>query len=185
MDIDIDFYDRSKALDIFKHSIASRYENKELKPHNTGVYVTDIPHDLRDNVSTIDYITASERGYFKIDFLNVSVYEYVKSEEHLVQLLEKEPIWELLESDEFCDQLFQLNGYGGLMKQLKPTTIDQLAASIAMIRPGKRYLIGKDWTTIMGEVWTMNNIDGYAYKKSHAYGYAAAIIVNMNLLCEL
>jgi hypothetical protein len=59
-----------------------------------------------------------------------------------------------------------------------------LAAVLAMIRPAKRYLIGKDWTTIMTEVWTKPENDEYYFKKAHAIAYAAAIVVQMNLICE-
>jgi len=67
---------------------------------------------------------------------------------------------------------------------MKPKTIPQLAAVLAMIRPAKRYLIGKDWTTVMNEVWIKPEGDEYYFKKSHATAYAAAVIVQMNLICE-
>jgi DNA polymerase III alpha subunit len=67
---------------------------------------------------------------------------------------------------------------------MKPRTIDQLAAVLAMIRPAKRYLIGKDWTTVMTEIWTRPDNDEYYFKKSHAVAYAAAVVVQMNLICE-
>jgi hypothetical protein len=53
-----------------------------------------------------------------------------------------------------------------------------------MIRPAKRYLIGKPWTTIMKEVWTLPTTDEYYFKQSHATAYAVAIVVQMNLICE-
>jgi hypothetical protein len=53
-----------------------------------------------------------------------------------------------------------------------------------MIRPAKRHLIGKDWTTVMTEVWTKPETNDYYFKKSHATAYAAAIVVQMNLICE-
>jgi hypothetical protein len=53
-----------------------------------------------------------------------------------------------------------------------------------MIRPAKRYLIGKDWNTIMKEVWTKPETGDYFFKKAHAVSYAMAVIVHMNLLCE-
>lgn len=184
-DIDIDFPNRQAALKLFDHTIASRLEKGEFKPHNTGIYVTSIPNDVRTNLSTIDYKSAEERGYIKIDFLNVSLYDGVKSEEHLISLMNQEPIWELLEQDEFSNLLFHLNGYGGILRQMKPTNIDQLAAVLAMIRPAKRYLIGKEWTTVMKEIWIKPTTEeGYAFRKSHAYAYATAIIVQMNLICE-
>jgi hypothetical protein len=62
--------------------------------------------------------------------------------------------------------------------------VEQLSAVLAMIRPAKRYLIGKPWTTIMKEVWTKPENDEYFFKKSHATAYAVAIVAQMNLICE-
>jgi DNA polymerase III alpha subunit len=67
---------------------------------------------------------------------------------------------------------------------MKPTSVEQLAAVLAMIRPAKRYLIGKEWTTVMKEVWSKPENDEYFFKKSHATAYAVAITVQMNLICE-
>jgi DNA polymerase III alpha subunit len=67
---------------------------------------------------------------------------------------------------------------------MKPTSIEQLAAIIAMIRPAKRHLIGKSWNEVMSEVWTRPSNNEYYFKKSHATAYAAAIVVQMNLICE-
>jgi len=53
-----------------------------------------------------------------------------------------------------------------------------------MIRPGKRYLVGKSWQEIEQDVWVKPNDDTYFFKKSHSYGYAVAIIVQLNLICE-
>lgn len=180
-DIDIDFADRDKVLTKLHHRVAKLDTGKK---HNTGIYVTEIPHNPVDNLSTIDYKTAEERGYFKLDFLNVSIYKDVRNEAHLQELMEKEPIWELLQHDEFVDQLFHLNGHGAVLKQTCPTSVEQLAAVLAMIRPAKRHLIGKTWTEIMKEVWTKPENDEYYFKKAHAMSYAFAVVVHMNLICE-
>ena len=71
-----------------------------------------------------------------------------------------------------------------MIRKTRPTSVEQLAAVLAMIRPAKRYLIGKDWTTIMKEVWTKPENDDYFFKKSHATAYAVAVVVQMNLICE-
>ena len=184
MDVDIDFADRSIALKKFKHVIAGISDNSTFKKHNTGVYCTSIPYNPITGISTIDYKTAEDRGYFKIDFLNVSVYDGVKSKEHLTQLLETEPLWDLLLEDDFVNNLFHVNGHGSILRQMKPGSIEQLAAVLAMIRPAKRYLIGKDWMTVMNEVWMKPKNDEYYFKKAHAIAYAAAIVVQMNLICE-
>jgi hypothetical protein len=183
-DIDIDFSDRTRALELFDHTTASRIDNGQVKPHNTGIYVTSIPKDERNNLSTIEYKTAEDRGYFKIDFLNVGVYEGVRGEDHLTQLMETEPLWDLLLQDDFANLLFHLNGHGTVLRKTCPTSVEQLSAVLAMIRPAKRHLIGQDWTTIMKEVWTKPENDDYYFKKAHAVAYAMAIVVQMNLICE-
>lgn len=183
-DIDIDFANRDTALKLFEHTVASRDDHGEVKQHNTGIYVTAIPKDVRNNLSTIDYKTAEDRGYFKIDFLNVGIYEGVRDEAHLKQLMETEPLWDLLLDDNFNSLLFHVNGHGTLLRTTKPTSVEQLAAVLAMIRPAKRYLIGKEWTTVMTEVWTKPENDEYYFKKAHAVAYAMAVVVQMNLICE-
>jgi hypothetical protein len=183
-DIDIDFLDRSDALKIIKHVPAAIKENGTFKKHNTGVYCTSIPYNPLTGTASIEYKEAEARGYFKLDFLNVSMYKGVKNEEHLIELMNKEPLWDLLLQDEFVNLLFHLNGHGEVLRKTCPTSVEQLGAVLAMIRPAKRYLIGKDWTTIMNEVWIKPTTDEYYFKKAHAIAYAHAIVVHMNLICE-
>jgi DNA polymerase III alpha subunit len=183
-DIDIDFADRTLALTHFKHVAAGIDDNSTFKKHNTGVYCTSIPYNPLTGISTIDYKQAEERGYFKIDFLNVNVYNKVKDRKHLLELMNAEPLWSLLLEDDFTEKLFHVNGHGSILREMKPQSVEQLAAVLAMIRPAKRDLIGKDWTTIMSEVWTKPENDEYYFKKAHAIAYAHVIIVQMNLICE-
>jgi DNA polymerase III alpha subunit len=135
-------------------------------------------------LSTIDYKTAEDRGYFKIDFLNVSVYEKVKDRDHLKTLMETEPLWDLLLQDDFTDLLFHVNGHGSLLRQMKPTSIEELAMCLALIRPAKRHLVGRTWTEIGLEIWEKPTNGEYYFKKAHAVAYAHVIVVQMNLICE-
>lgn len=183
-DIDIDFADRTKALEIIKHVRASRLDHDKLVPHNTGIYVQPVPYDPVTNLSGIEYKSAENRGYMKLDFLNVGIYAAVCDEAHLVELMNTEPLWELLLEDDFTDQLFHVNGHGSILRKMKPRSIEELAAVLAIIRPAKRHLIGKDWTTVMLEVWTKPEGDEYFFKKSHAYSYACVVMVHMNIICE-
>jgi DNA polymerase III alpha subunit len=183
-DIDIDFVNRDEALKFFKTTSASRLEDTKLVKHNTGIYLHDVPVDAVSGLCSIPYDQAEDLGYFKIDFLNVHIYKGVRNEEHLIQLMNTEPLWDLLEQDDFVNLLFHVNGHGSILRQMKPKSVEQLAAILAMIRPAKRYLIGKDWTTVMTEVWTKPENDEYYFKKSHATAYAMAIVVQMNLICE-
>lgn len=183
-DVDIDFSDRSKILNLIPHTSASIRDNNNVKKHNTGVYFQNIPYDPFTDTANIDYKIAENRGYFKIDLLNVNVYKDIKNEDHLIDLMNKEPLWDLLEQTEFVDLLFHINGHSAILKQCKPRTIEQLAAVLAMIRPGKRYLIGESWDKIFQEVWTRPENDEYYFKKSHSIAYAMVIVVQMNLICE-
>ena len=183
-DIDIDFADRTAALEHFKYIAAAIKDNTVFKKHNTGIYCTSIPYNPITKTSNIDYKEAEDRGYFKIDFLNVGIYKDVKDEDHLTKLMETEPLWDLLEQDEFSNLLFHVNGHGDILRAMKPRNLEQLAAVLAMIRPAKRSLIGTDWTTVMQEVWTRPTNDEYYFKKAHAIAYAQAVVVQMNLICE-
>jgi DNA polymerase III alpha subunit len=184
MDIDIDFLDRDQALKLFEHVVASRIDGDKLVKHNTGIYFHEVPVNAETNLCAIPYDQAEDQGYFKIDFLNVGLYKGVRDIEHLESLLNQEPLWDLLEQDEFSNLLFHVNGHGSILREMKPQSIEQLAAVLAMIRPAKRHLIGKDWTTVMKEIWTKPSNEEYYFKKSHATAYAAAVVVQMNLICE-
>jgi hypothetical protein len=184
-DIDIDFFDRNRALDVLEHRVAMRDNKGTNVKHNTGVYFQEIPHDPFTNLATIDYETAEDRGYFKIDFLNVSLYDGVRDEEHLKRLLDREPLWDLLEHREIVEKLFHISDHYTLVRRLKPASIEQLAAVLAIIRPAKRYLEHSNWDEILREVWVKPSMgDLYFFKKSHAVAYACAIVVQLNLICE-
>ena len=184
-DIDIDFLNRDQALKLFDHTPASMIDNNQMIKHRTGVYLHEVPVDAVTGLCQIPYDKAEEEGFFKIDFLNVSIYQDIQDEQHLIKLMNTEPLWSLLEQKEFVDLLFHVSGHSSVLKTMKPKSIEQLAAVLAMIRPAKRYLIGKDWPTVLAEVWSKNDTDvGYAFRKSHSFSYAMVVIVHMNLICE-
>jgi DNA polymerase III alpha subunit len=183
-DIDIDFADRTKVLDIIEHIPAAIETNGTFKKHNTGVYCHSIPVNPLTGTASIEYKEAEDRGYFKIDFLNVSMYSGIKDEAHLIRLMETEPLWDLLEQDDFTNLLFHINGYGDLLRKQKPTSIADLAVCLALIRPGKRHLQEMTKSDIMDLIWEKPTNGEYHFKKAHAVAYAMAIVVQMNLICE-
>lgn len=183
-DIDIDVADRDIALKELQHIPASRYDGSELRKHNVGVYFHNVPVDPITGLASIDYTKADERGYFKIDILNLNVYKNVKNEEHLDKLVNTEPLWEMLENEDIVNQLFQMNGHYNIVNTMKPKTIMQLAMVLAMIRPAKSHLIGKSWDEVEKEIWVEPDNEKYFWKKSHAISYAMVVVVQMNLLVE-
>lgn len=185
MDIDIDIGNRDNLLKLIKHVPAAINRNGNWIKHNTGVYVTNIPVDPIINMSTVDYEVAEEFGYIKLDILNQSVYEQVKSNEHLDKLMSTEPMWEMLEYKEFVERVVHINNhYDTLKKMLEPVnSIPRLMMFLAIIRPAKRHLIGKSWKEVAETIWDKPTDDGYFFKRSHSAAYAHLVSVHMNLLC--
>lgn len=184
-DIDIDVTNRDVLLEKLKHIPASIIQDGVIKKHNTGVYFTDIPVHPFTNCANINYKEAEDRGYFKLDFLNVGVYDKVKNEKHLQELIDQEPDWKLLEHKEIVEQLFHIHNHFDIVNTLKPKSVEQLAAVLAIIRPAKRYLAKQNWNEIESNVWKKPTDGTYYFKKSHAVGYALAICVQMNVLSNV
>jgi hypothetical protein len=184
-DVDIDLGDRNKLLTVIKHIPASMRKVEPIRKHATGVHVTEAPYDPVNNMAAIDYKEAEERGYFKLDLLNVHVYEQVKSEEHLIKLM-CEPNWALLSDPIFVEKLIHLsNHYNSIKKMPEPiNSIPRLAMFLAVIRPSKKHLIGLSWKEIAKTVWEKGH-DGYVFKKSHSLAYSHLVVVHMNLLSEI
>ena len=184
-DIDIDFADREQVLALLNTTPASIIRNGKLSKHNTGVYVTNIPVDPFTGYASLDYEVAEDRGYMKLDFLNVNLYKQVKDEQHLIKLM-REPDWAKLYDPAICAQLIHINAhYETLLKMPEPVdTIPRLAMFLAVIRPAKRHLIGRTWKEVGESVWDKPSDDEYYFKKAHAISYSQLVVVNLNLLCE-
>ena len=54
-DIDIDVADRTRLLNLIKHTPAMINDNGRRKKHNTGVYFHEMPSDPFTGLSTIDH----------------------------------------------------------------------------------------------------------------------------------
>lgn len=185
-DVDIDVFGREDILKGIECIFARiDREGDKFERHPTGVYFQNIPRDPTTNVSTLDHRIAKDYGYFKIDFLNVNMYEHVQSEEHLLALRDKEPPWDFFEFEEITDQLFHLKGYSHLLKKFKPQSVEDVAMILAMIRPAKAYLQSADWNKVRAEIWDKNlDRTSYHFKRCHSLAYSLAVIVNLNLLIE-
>jgi hypothetical protein len=182
-DIDIDFADRNQLLELIQHTPARQLQQGQVRRHNSGVYVTDIPYDPVNQCAAIDYTAAEELGYFKIDLLNMSVYQLITGPEHYTTALAQEPNWSLLWTDpEWAKQLVHIGNYTDLLKEMRPDTIPRMAAFISIIRPGKAHLQRQPWNTVFETVWDGDDSKGYTFKKSHSLSYSALVALHMNLL---
>lgn len=184
-DIDIDFLDRSIALRALPHIPAMMLLHGKEVRHNTGVYFQNIPTNPLTNLASIPYTQADEMGYFKIDFINNTVYAGVRDGKHLDQLTAATPRWELLDDPEFVKMLVHIHSHFPIVNSIKPQSVDDLAVVLALIRPGKRHLLGLPRNEIDAEIWSPPEDGGYHFKRAHSYAYAVSIVVQMNLLVEL
>jgi hypothetical protein len=184
-DIDIDFADRENVINLLNVTPASILRDGKLVKHNTGVYATDIPVDPFTGQASLDYDAAEDRGYVKLDFLNVNLYKQVRDEDHLIELM-REPDWTKLYNPEICAKLMHVNGHYDLLLQMpEPVdTIARLAMFLAIIRPAKRHLAGKTWKEVAVTVWDKVEGEGYAFKRAHGIAYSQLVAVNLNLLDE-
>ena len=183
-DIDIDFGDRNQILSLLKHTPASIIRDEKLTKHNTGIYFTDIPVDPYTGQASLDYQLAEDRGYLKLDFLNVNLYQQVTNEEHLVQLMQQEPDWTKLYDPTFCEQLIHIGSHYNTLTKMPEVinSIPRMAMFLSVIRPAKRHLIGLSWAEVAKTVFEKPQDDGYYFKKAHAISYAHLVVVHMNLL---
>ena len=182
-DIDIDFANREQILSIINHIPARQIVQGQVRRHNSGIYVTDIPRDPVNNCAAIDYEQADQRGYFKIDFLNMGVYQLIKDLKHYKEMLDADPPWARLWQDTaWAGQLVHVGNYTELLKSMRPDSIPRMAAFISIIRPGKAHLQNKTWSDVFDSVWDGDDSRGYTFKKSHALSYAALVALHINLL---
>lgn len=185
MDIDIDLQTTFDPRLLMKQAIpASMVKNGDLVKHQCGHYFQAIPVDPVTNVAAIPYEQAEELGYFKIDFLHLSLLDGFNSKSEIRQLLQKQPNWELLQDETHVSKLFHLHRHADLLQRVKPQSVQELADCLALIRPGKKqlldqYLRNKD--KVRPVLYTKAE-NGYSFKRSHAISYALTIVLQLHLI---
>jgi len=184
-DIDIDLADREQLLQLIQVTPARQLHQGQVRRHNSGVYATDIPYDPVNACAAIDYEQAEQLGYFKIDLLNMSVYQLIAGPEHYQSMLAKEPPWERLWTDaKWAGQLVHVGNYTELLNAMRPDSIPRMAAFISIIRPGKAHLQHQSWTEVFESVWDGDDSRGFVFKKAHALGYSKLVALHMNLISQ-
>ena len=182
-DIDLDLADRDQMLKLIQTTPAMQRHQGQIRRHNSGVYVTDIPYDPVNACAAIDYEQAENLGYFKIDLLNMSVYQLIKSPAHYQEMLDQEPAWSRSWADtEWAKQLVHVGNYTTLLEIMRPDSIPRMAAFISIIRPGKAHLQNRPWAEVFESVWDGDDSKGFVFKKAHALGYSKLVALHMNLL---
>ena len=194
-DVDLDVSDRDKALTALrKYTQASQVNNDQvLVPHNTGIYFQQVPIDPITKLSAFPYKEAEEIGYFKVDLIPNHVYDLVESNEELDELLDAPVNWEWFQDKRFFEaearryQLTHLANYHHLCVMYPPQSVEDISCLLALIRPRKKYLVGRLWEEIQNKVWEKLDTEDdthYFFKKSHAVAFAVLVILHAQLIAR-
>ena len=184
MDVDIDFPTNFDPLKYFDTAVrASMIKNGELIKHPAGAYFQTMPVDPKTGLAAIPHKEAPEFGFFKIDFLHLSVLDWFGDKNQIRTLLKKEPDWTLLEDSDNVVKLFQISKHFDLVKKVHPTSVIELSDIIALIRPGKRRMLATYLRDPDGSRKELYNVVNKGdYKKSHATAYALTIVLQLHLI---
>jgi len=183
-DVDLDFADRNDILEKIRHIPARKLLMGKPEKHLSGVYVQPIPVDPAVGAATLHFKEADKRGYFKLDFLNVSVYQSITNEAHYQKLLTTTPPWERLADPKFVEQIIHIANFSKQIADCMPDTVPRMAMFLAAVRPSKKHLLGTEWKEMAKTIWEKVDDDEYAFKKSHAIAYATLVTLHMNLIAE-
>jgi hypothetical protein len=181
-DIDIDVRDRREALMGHGCVPASLAQDGDLRRHPTGIVCQRVPVDPFSGAAAFPSKGKSGDdllgglGYQKIDVIPNTAYAGVTSPQEIDSLIDGGFDFSLLEDRSLVERLHHVGGHADLVLEYRPQDLEELAALVSVIRPGKRHLRGLPMDEVLAQAWTRDG-DGYAFKKSHAMAYAMMIMV--------
>lgn len=185
MDVDIDTAPDFKPERYFPRWLrAAVVKDGKVTPHPVGVYPQAMARDPFTELAAIPYEEAEDLGYLKVDFLHLNVYSNFKSRQEIEELLKQEPDWTLLQVPSTWDKLFQLAKHGDLLQKVKPRCVEELADCMALIRPGKKGLLGlylKEREACRRGLYAQDE-SGYSFKRSHSLAYALVVVLQLHLI---
>lgn len=186
MDIDLDVKTSFDPISVFpKATRASMVMKDELKKHPCGIYFQDIAHDPITDLAAIPYKDAERLGYFKIDFLHLSVLDVFQNKAQIRALLKKEPKWDLFKDEAAVKKLFHLNNWQDVLNIVAPRSVEDIADCLALIRPNKQELLYeyvKNKESAREKLYKVEKGDKTSFKRSHAIAYAMVIVLQLHLI---
>lgn len=185
VDVDIDTAPSFKPESHFPRWLrAAVVKDGKVQPHPVGVYPQAMARDPFTGLAAIPYEEAEDLGYLKVDFLHLNVYSHFKSRQEIEELLKREPDWTLLQVPSTWEKLFQLAKHGDLLQKVKPRSVEELADCMALIRPGKKGLLGlylKEREACRRGLYAKDD-EGYSFKRSHSLAYSLVVVLQLHLI---
>jgi hypothetical protein len=186
-DIDLDLPTGTDIRQLFPTCIpASRVDDEsELVKHPCGYYFENIAIDPLTQLAAIPHKEAGDIGYTKIDFLSLSLLNAFDTKTDFRKACRKQPNWTLLTDRSIVAQLFQVKNHYDLIQKISPTSVQELADAVALIRPDKRLLLNdylRNRQKIRPMLYRSLTDDKSAFRKGHAISCAITIVAQLNLL---
>lgn len=183
-DIDIDVKSGTERSQFGTRAMIYNEEDGRVMPHPSGVYLQKVPVDKLTGNAAIDYKDGSDMNLLKVDILTNASYDIFDSKADLLETMERDPDWSLLQRREVVETLPHLSKHFDLVKEIAPKSIEELADCLALIRPGKAHLIDE---YMSNPKKTRRNLylrpkEGIYFKRSHAISYAVMIAA---ILCKI
>ncbi len=180
-DIDIDVVEVEREK-FGVRAIIYNEQRERIKPHASGIYINqEMPFDPDTMLAVIPYEEAESIGFRKIDLLNNSAYLEFKTKQELRDMASRRTNWSLFQDEDFVKELPQLNKAYSLLQRLKPSSIEDLADVLALMRPGKNHLVDayiEDKEAVRQILYT--KVEEIYFKKSHAIAYATLLVALVN-----
>lgn len=188
MDIDIDTPSIFDPKSLFPNVVyASMINNGRFRKHPAGVYFQTVPTEPSQDVASVPYNIAPHFDLFKVDFLHLSLLDVFESKEQIRELMQKDPDWNLLSNEDVVGELFQLKNHFDVLNWIQPQSVQELADCVALIRPGKRFLLDQykvDPLKARAELYKKPLPKG-CFKKAHAIAYAFNIVLQLHMIDKI
>lgn len=188
MDIDIDTKSSFMVTTVLPTAVpASMVKDGELVKHPCGHYFQNIPIDPVTGLAAIPYEESEVLGYFKVDFLHLSILDNFNNKDEIRSLIATEPDWTILQDRNNVEKLFQLRRHYDLLAIVKPVCVNDLADCVALIRPNKRDLLSlylRDKKTARKQIYRTDKDDKSAFRRSHALAYSLTIVLQLHLISQ-
>lgn len=178
-DVDIDVKSSFNREKIGTRAMVYNRDSEKILPHPSGVYIEEVPVDPITGLCSFDYKYGAEHGFMKIDLLSNSVYDKFKTKDDILYAAYHDVDWREFERKETVEQLPHIANHFDIVEQVGPKSIEELADILALIRPGKRYLLDEyvqNKKSAQRKLYRRPREDLNYFKKSHAISYAVMIV---------
>lgn len=187
MDVDLDLPSDFDPRTVFKQVVlASMVKDGAIGKHPCGAYFQRMAKDPISDVAAIPFKEAENLGFFKIDFLHLSLLDDFASKTQIRKLMKLQPDWSLLAKKENVEKLFHIKNHFDLINKVKPKSVQELADCMALIRPGRRQLLDQYLNDKDGVrntlLYQRQANDDYSFKRSHAIAYSFNVVLQLHLI---